>query len=90
MAGTDMPAGASPGNLPDDILVRLSGLVEARLRVAADQDLGAVEIHVALIAGSGTFAKTTVLIGAERALDLCLRTIGAVSELRKLEMGDAP
>jgi hypothetical protein len=88
MAETDSNARA-PGGNPEDIVAQLTGQVSAWLRVASDQELGLIEIHVALLLASGGFGRLTVLVGHEAALDLALRLIGAGARARKLIGGAA-
>jgi hypothetical protein len=58
------------------------------LRVTADQDLGAIEVHLAALAGA-TFGRASIIVPNEAALDLALRLIAGVAKLRKLERGGA-
>jgi hypothetical protein len=45
----DSNAGSAPGNPPDDLLATLSGLINLRLRVRADEDTGCVEARCSCI-----------------------------------------
>jgi len=80
MAIDDPTGRAMPGNPADDLIAKITGLSEVRLKLRPDPDLGAVEIALA--------SEPVALVLTETAaLDMALRLIGAVARLRR--SGDA-
>jgi hypothetical protein len=77
------PAGTPPGNFSDDITARLTGMTQLALAVDIEPSLACIEVKIRGLAG-----EWSVLIGTMPALDLCFRVIGAVTRLRRLEIGD--
>jgi hypothetical protein len=83
MATSEGSGASAPRNPSGDITARLTGMTELALTVDIEPSLACLEIKIRGLAGDWS-----VLIGIMPALALCFRVIGAVTRLRRLELGD--